>query len=50
MDDVDDTRREIEKALDKGTCRTGFQFTKITDDETHWYEGSRMRKGEGVLA
>ena len=47
-DDVHDTRSEIEKALDKGICRTGFQFTKITDDETHWYEGTRMPKGKGA--
>ena len=49
MDDVDDTRREIEKALDKGTCRTGFQFTKITEDETQWHEGTRMPEGKGAL-
>ena len=49
MDDVDDTRREIEKALDKGTCRTGFRFTKITVDETQWHEGTRMPEGKGAL-
>ena len=48
-DDVDDTRSELAKAVDKGICCTGFQFTKITDDETHWYEGTRMPKGKGVL-
>ena len=49
MDDVDDTRREIEKALDKGTCRTGFQFTKITEDETQWHEVTRIPEGKGAL-
>ncbi len=27
-DDVDDTRKEIDKVLDKGICCTGFQFVK----------------------
>ena len=27
-DDVDDTRKEIDKALDKGICCTGVQFRK----------------------
>ena len=49
MDDVDDIRREIEKALDKDTCRTGFRFTKITEDKTQWHEGTRMPEGKGAL-
>ena len=32
VEDVDDTRNEIGQALDKGTCRIGFQCTKITED------------------
>ena len=49
MDDVDDTRREIEKAMDKGTCRTGFQSTKKTEDETKWHEVTRMPADKGDL-
>ena len=48
VDDVDDTRSEIEKALDKGTCRTGFQFRKITEDETQWHEGTGFSKGKAL--
>ena len=38
---VDDTRTELDKAVDKGICCTGVEFTiKQDDDETEWYEGS----------
>ena len=47
MDDVDDTRRELEKALDKGTCRTGFQSTQQTEHEAHWHEVTRLPEDKG---
>ena len=48
VEDVDDTRNEIGQALDKGTCRTGFQCTKITEDETQWHEGTGISKGKAL--
>ena len=48
VEDVDDTRNEIGQALDKGTCRTGFQCTNIAEDETQWHEGTEFSKGKAL--
>ena len=47
---VDDTRTELDKAVEKGTCCTDVEFTlNRDDDETEWYEGSLTPGNRGCL-
>ena len=49
-DDVDDTRKEIDKAVDKGICCTGIEFIKRQENKTHLYEGTRTHRSRGHLS
>ena len=44
-----DTRKEIDKAVDKGICCTGIKFIKRQENKTHVYEGALSHRCRGHL-
>ena len=49
-EDVDDTRSELAKAVDKGICCTGVQFKKHRKDAREFFEGTLETGSSGNLA